>query len=270
MAANYRRSIERVSRTLLWLVVLALGALPGRATVEAQMHAGQYEQADIEYGASLFASRCVACHGERGDLIPTANLRSGRFRNASSDRELNGVIRNGIPGTAMVATGYSESELAALVAYLRNMTTVDLRGALQGDVERGRALYFGTGDCGSCQRVAGTGPRSAPDLSNIGAVRTAATLQRTLLDANEGLLPINRPVRAVLRDGTVVNGRRLNEDTFSVQLIDERERLVSLKKAELREYTVSTAAAMPSYKDVFSEQERADVVMYLLSLKGVR
>ncbi len=50
-------------------------------------------------------------------------------------------------------------------------------------------------------------------------------------------------MRAILRDGTVVTGRRLNEDTHTVQLIDERERLVTLEKASLREYSVTIGGA---------------------------
>jgi putative heme-binding domain-containing protein len=168
----------------------------------------------------------------------------------------------------MIPNEYSDSELTGLVAYLRNMDRADLSGMLQGDPERGRALFAGAGNCGICHRVNGVGPRFAPDLSNIGAIRTAATLQRSLLDPSAALLPINRPVRAVLRDGTVITGRRVNEDTFTVQLVDEQERLISVDRAQLREYVVSAAASMPSYADVFTEQEYADVVAYLLSLKG--
>jgi putative heme-binding domain-containing protein len=236
--------------------------------LHAQTHAGQYEQPDIEYGARLCSGHCVVCHGERGDTMPGANLGSGKFRNAETDRDLTNLIRNGVPGTAMAPSAYTDSELGALVAYLRNMGSVDLSGVAGGDPVRGRALFQGKGDCGSCHRVAGEGPRFAPDLSNVGAIRTAATLQRSLLDPNAALLPINRPVRAVLRDGTVLNGRRLNEDTFTVQIVDSSERLVSLDKSQLREYSVATTAAMPSYADVLTEEERADVVAYLLSLKG--
>ena len=82
------------------------------------------------------------------------------------------------------------------------------------------------------------------------------------------MMPINRPVRAVTKNGAVVNGRRLNEDTYTVQLIDEQEKLISLTKADLREYTILTISPMPSYKDRLSENELADVVAYLLSLKG--
>jgi mono/diheme cytochrome c family protein len=67
-----------------------------------------------------------------------------------------------------------------------------------------------------------------------------------------------------------VTGRRLNEDTYTVLLIDAQERLVSLLKADLREYTIIKTSPMPSYKDTLTPAERADLLAYLLSLKGVR
>ena len=186
------------------LAVALVAFFMSGGAVRPQTHAGQYEQADIEYGARLYAGHCVNCHGERGDAMPGTNLRSGRFKNAETDRDLTAVIRDGVIGTAMTPNAYTESELGALVAYLRNMGNVDLSAAAQGDAARGRDLFFGKGDCDRCHRVGGSGPRFAPDLSNIGAIRTAATLQRYLLDPNDAMLPINRPVRAVTRDGTVI------------------------------------------------------------------
>ena len=259
-------SIGRGWRFAAWLCASLVAA--GAARAQPQ-HAGQYEQADIEYGARLYLGRCIICHGERGDGMPGVNLRSGRFKNASTDRELSNVIRDGVAGTAMAPNAYSDSELTALVSYLRNFGSYDLGSAGKpGDVERGRQLFQGKGDCGSCHRVNGVGPRAAPDLSNIGAIRTAGTLQRYLVDPTDAMLPINRPVRIVKRDGTVITGRRVNEDTHTVQLVDSRERLVSLDKSQLREYSIGTEATMPSFADVFDEAERADLVAYLLSLKG--
>ena len=260
-------SIDSGARVAAWLGALAAAAI---GTAHAQPRpVGQYEQADIEYGARLYAGRCVACHGERGDGMPGVNLRSGRFKNASSDRELTTVIRDGVAGTAMVPNAYNDSEITALVAYLRDFGAFDPgRGAKPGDVERGRLLFQGKGDCGKCHRVNGVGPRAAPDLSNVGAIRTAGTLERYLLDPTGAMLPINRPVRVVKRDGTVITGRRLNEDTHTVQLVDSHERLISLDKSQLREYSIGVAATMPSFATVFDEGERADLVAYLLSLKG--
>jgi putative heme-binding domain-containing protein len=238
-------------------------------SLEAQDNVGRYARTDIEYGARLFSMHCVACHGENGDLLPQINLRSGRFPNSPSDRDLGDNIKNGLPGTAMVATGYTESEITALVAYVQNIGSVDLGSIKIGDPTRGQVLFERKGDCGSCHRVYGRGPRFAPDLSQIGAIRSAAQLERSLLGTPGGLIPINRPVRVVTRDGTVINGRRLNEDRYTVQLVDERERLLSLDKAALREYTILTASAMPAYGEIFNEEERADLLAYLLSLKGL-
>ena len=83
------------------------------------------------------------------------------------------------------------------------------------------------------------------------------------------MLPMNRSVRGVTRDGKVVTGRRLNEDTYSVQLIDADEHLVSLAKADLKEYTVIKTSAMPSYRTKLSTAELGDLVAYLLTLDGV-
>jgi putative heme-binding domain-containing protein len=260
-------TVHPAARRLVAGFISALLALAAPAV--AQQHAGQYELADIEYGAELYAGRCINCHGESGDLMPGANLRRGQYRNATSDRELTAVIANGLPNTAMVPNGYSDSELTALVAYLRNMSTFDPSSSLKGDPDRGRSLYEGRGECGNCHRINGRGPRAAPDLSNVGATRTAALLKRTLTDPEAALLPVNRPVRAVLRDGTVLNGRRLNEDTFTVQIVGEDERLYSLSRADLREYTVDTKSRMPAYGDTFNEQELADLAAYLLTLKGL-
>ena len=80
--------------------------------------------------------------------------------------------------------------------------------------------------------------------------------------------PINRPVRVVTKDGAIINGRRLNEDTYSLQIIDDHERLHSLVKADLRELTISKMSPMPSYKGKLSDDEMGDVLAYLLSLKG--
>jgi hypothetical protein len=105
-------------------------------------------------------------------------------------------------------------------------------------------------------------------LSTIGTMRTAASLQRVLVDPSAALLPMNRQVRAVLTDGTAITGRRLNEDTFTVQLVDSNERLVSLDRKDIRSYAVSTEPLMPSYATLLTDDERADLVAYLLSLKG--
>ena len=240
------------------------------AHAQGQDRAPEYYKADIQYGAQIFASQCTACHGTSGDLIPGVNFRAGIFKRVVSDNDLRATITTGVPGTEMRPFAFGASELTGIVSYLRNMNSADAKGALIGNVGRGKELFNGAGNCESCHAINGMGPRVAPDLGDVGALRTADLLHRKLVDPADNLLPVNRSVHAVTKDGKTVDGRRLNEDTYTVQLVDEHERLVSLNKSDLSEFTVLKTTPMPSYKDKFSAQELADVEAYLLSLKGVK
>ncbi len=253
---------------LIFILLSGVGFLgPGAL---AQDRTGEYSQADIQYGSQIYTAQCVTCHGVNGNLISGVNFRASQFRRVSSDFDLRIIVTTGIPGTAMPPFRFDSAELAGIVAYVRNMRDFDAHGVPVGDPAHGRVLFEGVGACASCHRINGKGPRLAPDLSAIGALRSAGALQRSLLDPNGSMLPENRSVRATTRSGKVIMGRRLNEDTYSVQLLDDQERLVSLAKADLREYTVIKTSSMPSYKDKFSSQELADMVAYLLSLKGTK
>jgi putative heme-binding domain-containing protein len=244
-------------------VVLAL-ALQAPAP---QDHATRYSAGDIETGARLYAAQCALCHGPNGDLVNGVDLRRGPFRRAQSDEDLGRVIRSGVPEAGMPAFALGTPEVDGLVAFIR--VGFGLSAAVKvGDPRRGQTLFEGKGGCGGCHRVNQKGSREAPDLSDIGANRSPASLQRSLVDPTSAMLPINRPVRAVTRDGRTIRGRRLNEDTHTVQLIDDQERLVSLTKSELREYEVGTTSPMPSFAKILTADEIADVVAYLMSLRG--
>jgi len=253
-------------------VVLALLWVGGPAIAQNQNaaldHPVQYAPADIAFGASLYSGQCTTCHGSTGDGVGGVNLGSGKFRRATTDRELTTIISTGIAGTAMPGFKFNATEVDGLIAYLRNMNSFDLSSVKPGDVKRGKAIFEGKGACLACHRVQGKGSYVGPNLSDIGTVRGAGALERSLIDPTSGLMPINRPVRAVKKDGTVITGRRLNEDTYSVQLMDTNGRLLSLMKGDLREYQISTKASMPSYKNELDATELADVMAYLLSLKG--
>ena len=265
--------IRWLSSRKLLLCAIASAVLLFRcpaAHAQGQDRAPEYFQADIQYGAQIFATQCTACHGTSGDQIPGVNFRAGEFKRVVSDNDLRATITNGVPGTAMQPFAFGASELTGIVSYLRNMNSFDGQGFMVGDAARGHALFAGAGNCVSCHAVNGKGPHVAPDLGDIGTLRTADLLHKTLLDPAGTMLPVNRSVHAVTKDGKVINGRRLNEDTYTVQLIDDQDRLVSLAKADLREFTVLKTTPMPSYKDKFSAQELADLEAYLLSLKGVK
>ena len=227
-----------------------------------------YTTQDIQNGMKLYASQCQQCHGQTGDTVQGINLRRQQFRKPLSDEDLRATISIGVPGTGMPPFNLQPSELDGLVAFIRAGFDADGMAVKVGNASRGQALFDGKGGCTSCHRVKGNGPRVAPDLSDIGSARQVAQLYRSLTDPVSQMMPINRPVRIVTRDGRTIRGRRLNEDTYTVQLIDDQERLVSLDKSEIRELEASKTSPMPPATKTLNAEEISDIVAYLLSLRG--
>ena len=254
-----------------WFIRSVLISFVVVAPVRAQqqtLHAGEYAPADIQYGSTVYASQCTNCHGPNGDQISGVDLRSGRFHNASSDDDLRRIVTIGIPGTSMPGRQLDTAQMSGLIAYIRNMRDFNSAPIALGDPVRGQALFEGKGRCATCHRVKGKGSHVAPDLSDIGTSRAASVLQQCLIEPASMMMPINRPVRIVTNDGKTINGRRLNEDTYTVQIIDDHEHLLSLSKSEFREYTIMKTSPMPSYKGKLNDQEISDLVAYMVALKG--
>ena len=251
--------------------VFLLGAVlvffPSLASAQA-MADHQYTTQDIQAGSRIYSAQCQLCHGPNGDQVNGVNLRQGRFRHAITDDDIAGVLTNGISTGGMPSFKFNATEMNAILAYIRAGFDPAGVAVKVGNVARGKALYAGKGKCGSCHRIDGVGPRTAPDLTEVGATRTASAMQKALLDPSAAMWPINRPVKIVMKDGREIKGRRLNEDTYSVQIIDDKEQLVSLDKADFKTYELSKTSPMPSLQKTFTADEVADLVAYLLSLKG--
>jgi len=259
------------------LVVCTAGLVVIAAVIAAQEHS--YTQADIENGSRLYQSSCAGCHGPSGDMVPGIDLLRNQFRRAASDTDIVRMIQAGIPGTTMPPSSFSETQAATIVAFLRSAAPAAGRGfgrggggatVPRGDMAKGRAIFAGKGECSTCHRVNGVGPRVAPELTDIGTIRQPQELLEKLLDPSRDVRPANRTVDIVLKDGTTITGRLLNQDTFTIQVFDSRERLVSLPRTNVRDFTVRKDSPMPSYRDKLSADDVADLVAYLVSLKGLR
>ena len=190
-------------------------------------------------------------------------------------------------------TGFTSvvSVVAALLVSFANAQNTD------GDAARGQALFGGKGACLDCHRVGVRGSRFGPDLTDIGMragviplsgrgaapgasvggnasdpempARARQELERSLTDPAAEILPANRTITLVTREGETITARVLNQDTFSLQLIDTKERLFTIQRSDVRQFAWIKSSSMPSYRDTLTPQERADLVAYLLSLKGI-
>jgi putative heme-binding domain-containing protein len=140
--------------------------------------------------------------------------------------------------------------------------------AASGDAARGKAVFEGKGVCATCHRVRGEGSRSGPDLSEAGLMLRAIEIETSILDPDAGISSTSPPFRAVKKDGTVISGLLLNQDAFSLQMLDANGALRSIQRSDLRESALLKNSPMPSYKDKFTPQELADLIAYVGSLRG--
>jgi putative heme-binding domain-containing protein len=249
------------------LLIFAVAALAAAAPgLLAQAPAGPVIGPPPANGPQLYSENCLQCHGPEGDAVSGVDLGHGAFRRAKTDAEVERIILHGIDNTGMPPHNFSEAEALAVVTYLRSMA--DRNAASKGNAGHGEAIFTGAGNCTTCHRVNGKGSRVGPDLSEIGRIRHSNEIERSIVDPGAMIAPSNRFVKLVTKDGNTITGRLLNHDTFSVQLIDMKEQLVSMPTANLREFTFIDKSPMPSYKDKFSTQDLADLVSYLVSLKG--
>ncbi len=254
-------------------VFLLCMALPLPLVASSQLYAQQmqqdYHQYEIDAGASVYSSMCVECHTD-GAGVPGVDFKTGQFRHNLTDEDMLAVIRNGVPGTAMPPHNLPGADLAALVAYVRSMAE-DKTGIVKlGDPAKGKELFENEGNCLNCHRVHGKGSTMALNLSDAGTLHPPSFLQHALLDPNAIVaeMPESRLVRAVTNKGTIVAGRRLNEDTYTIQLMGADGHLVSLEKENLRSLTALKDSPMPSLKGKFTDEQIGDLVAYLASLKS--
>jgi quinoprotein glucose dehydrogenase len=137
-----------------------------------------------------------------------------------------------------------------------------------GDPVKGQAIFMGKGGCLSCHRVADDGSRMGPGLGGIAIERSVEELQKALLDPSPQVAPRNQLYRVVTNDGQTITGRILNQDNFSLQMLDSHEQLRGFMKSNLRESGFAATPPMPSYRDKLTAEEQTDLIAFLSSLRG--
>jgi len=258
-----------------WVGALMLGALVvglGIDAPRAQDTGNLFDTPlDARLGERHFQRQCSRCHGQDAtgnDETGAPNL-TGRLSNASTPAGVFRIIREGIQDTAMLPINPNtpDADVWQIVTYLESLRTDPANIDLPGSSSAGAALFTGKGDCGSCHMVGGRGGRQGPDLSRVGERRDPDELKSDLTDPHADVDPRWWTVRVTRGDGSVVEGLRMNEDTFTVRIIDENENLWSFDKSEIRSYERLETSTMPSYAETLTAGEVDDLVAYLFSLR---
>jgi putative heme-binding domain-containing protein len=223
--------------------------------------------ADVAHGQRLYMGRCAGCHGPTGDGGKGANLAAPRLARAADDRSLYRIIRYGIPDTEMPGSLMDSHEIWQTAAFVRSLGQVSAPPAT-GNPVRGEQILREKGGCLNCHSISGHGGVSGPDLSGIGARRSANHLRNKLLDPASDVPHQFRAVQLTTRSGQTIRGIRVNEDTWSIQLRDFGGRFHSLFKDELAQFTSERKTTMPAYRGTLSDDELNDLVAFLSSQRG--
>jgi cytochrome c oxidase cbb3-type subunit III len=221
--------------------------------------------ADVEAGAKIYRSHCAECHGIKGDGGRGPDLTTGRFHHGSSDQALLNNIMNGIRGTEMPGIYLQSHQVWKVVAFVRSLSANTEPAALTGDATRGEQFFRGAGACSSCHMVNGSGGRLGPDLSAIGGSRAVKHLRASLADPSAEVRNAWWSYKVSAKSGEKITGFRLNEDTWSLQMLDTSGNLRALTKADLAGIDVSRQSTMPSYAHL-EEPQTDDLIAYLATL----
>ena len=237
--------------------------------------AGQPEA--IASGQAIFKLRCARCHGIDARGFSGPDLAAGDQLRAQTDADIFRTIKGGVPGTEMPPTSVSDNEIWRLVTYVRSIRTPAAEGdrfALAGDAANGERIFWGAGGCGQCHRVAPRGGHLGPDFSSGLSIRSAAArdaLARDIRQPSHTIKTGFETVRIVTADGRQIRGVRRNEDTFSIQIIDTGERMLSFLKSELQKLSIEPQSLMPSYAaSQLTDADIADLLKYLDSVFAAR
>jgi putative heme-binding domain-containing protein len=223
----------------------------------------------IRFGTGLYRARCADCHGmdARGVRSPdlTQVWASGR-----TDEGLFKTIRSGVPGTEMpafVPPRSTDQEAWQILAYLRTLAAPAPNDPPRGNAENGQRIF--RANCASCHKVNGVGGRLGPDLSRVGVARNRDVMVRQIRGATEDFRPGYEPVTLTPATGQPIHGVKKNEDLFSVQIMDARERIQGYEKDAMKTVVNDTKSAMPAYgPDRLNESDLDDLVRYLQTLRG--
>ncbi len=256
------------SRWTSVLVIVLLSTMAAAQEEAVEEPLAGITPADILDGKRHFDAHCAICHsiGGTGGRGPDLTLQP--FRRAASDGDLIRAIDVGIRGTEMPgAWPLSDRQVRNVAAYVRALSEVAAVD-LPGDPVRGKALYDAN-DCATCHIVSGQGRGIGPELSAVGARRNHEYLKRALVRPSADTPERFLVILAVPHEGPPVEGMRVNEDSFTVQLRDISGNLYSFRKSKLRTYRKQFGkSVMFEYGDRLETSEIDDLVAYMASLRG--
>ena len=284
-AGLLRESLQLVSAFVVRAALLfVFAAIPARSQ-DTNPFADDANAAKL--GEFEFRANCAFCHGlgaRGGGRGP--DLTRAQKKHGNSDADLFRTINEGVPGTAMPANGatqqgvgMTEEEIWQVISYIRSVQ-VKTPAQPGGNAARGKELFAGSAACATCHMIQGKGGRLGPDLTATGSARSidyivdsvrnpSRRLAQGISEAMKEFSQEYETVTVVDGGGQKFQGVVLNEDNFTLQMLDTREQLHLFEKDKVRSVEKNRESLMPKYdQKMLPEKDLQDIVAYLLSQSG--
>ena len=273
---------RRICRTLAQILLVPVLALTAAFAQDKNPLANDSNAAKL--GEFEFRANCAFCHGlgaRGGGRGP--DLTRAQKKHGNSDADLFRTISEGVPGTAMPpngatqqGVGMTEEEIWQVISYIRSVQ-VKSDARAEGDAAHGKQLFYGPAACSTCHMMEGKGGRLGPDLSGTGQARSTDYIVESIRNPSRRLAQgISEAMKEFSQEyetvtvtderGQKFQGVVLNEDNFTLQMLDAREQLHLLEKDKLKSYEKNRESLMPKYDEKqLPEKDLRDIVAYLLS-----
>ncbi len=219
-------------------------------------------------GRAAFQRICSTCHS-----VNVAT--SQRMTRAEWSGVVNDMVSRGAQGTSgelesivnYLSTNFGKGNISPTGGVQTSEAVQQLAPLSRLAIAAAKKLIQTTG-CLSCHRIGEIGSYIGPDLNDVGSRLSADQISQALKSPNEKVQPDNRTFQLITHGGQRITGRILNQDGFSVQLIDSSGQLKSFEKATLRQLVIVTTNPMPSYATKLNNENIGTLVRYLISLRG--
>jgi putative heme-binding domain-containing protein len=177
--------------------------------------------------------------------------------------------------TAGRTTAWTVAELldpSAAVAAPVDDPLEPYRGLLAGgDAERGRALFHGNRDirCNACHVVGSSGGGFVgPELTAVGLRASAVQLLESIVEPSRVIAKGYETVVVETDDGRILSGTFVAEEDGQLVLAPPAGGRVSVALDEIAERSTAAVSSMPPMGQAFAPEQIADLVAYLVTLRG--
>jgi cytochrome c oxidase cbb3-type subunit III len=237
-----------------------------------------FPEEQVNAGRGLFAAQCAFCHGRDamgGEIGPDLTRSELVAADVRGDKIVP-VIKNGRPEKKMPGFNLSDTDLAALVAFVHDVKakagtlegsrrTVDVADLQTGNAQAGQQYFDGAGGCAKCHSASG-------DLAGVATRYQGLALFQRMLNPSagrgRGAAPPRAPeVTVTLTGGQKVSGRLAYQDEFTIALTDSAGAYRSWPTSAMKFTVNDPYEAHFAQLGKYTNDDLHNVLAYLQTLK---